>query len=61
MSPSVHQLRRRPRPLAAESLEDRCLPAGNVLATFIDGDLRVSGGSLNNGVEIRAAGADLGL
>lgn len=49
----------RVRPLAAECLEDRCLPAGNVVATFIDGDLQVAGDRLNNAIEIRSAGADL--
>src|SRR5687767_16033283 len=49
----------RVRSLAAECLEDRCLPAGNVVATFIDGDLQVTGDRKNNAIEVRSAGVDL--
>ena len=52
-------LARNPRPLRfrtllAESLERRCLLAGNVAATFIDGNLQLFGDAKNNAVEIQA-------
>lgn len=60
MSPSAARLRPvRFRPLAAESLERRCLLAGNVTATFINGNLQLFGDVKNNALEIRAVGEDL--
>ncbi len=60
MSPSVPRLCPvRYRPLAAESLERRCLLAGNVTASFTDGNLRLFGDARNNAVEVRAVGDDL--
>ncbi|MEX2027512.1 MAG: hypothetical protein WEH44_09425 [Pirellulaceae bacterium] len=47
------------RPLAAECLERRCVLAGNVTATFIDGNLQLFGDAKNNNVEVRAVGDDL--
>jgi hypothetical protein len=42
------------RPLLAEPLERRCLLAGNVTATFIDGNLQLFGDAKNNAVEVQA-------
>lgn len=47
------------RPLVCESLERRCLLAGNVVATFTDGALHVFGDGKSNSVEIVAVGEDV--
>lgn len=46
----------RSRPLVHEPLERRCVLAGNVAATFSDGNLHVFGDDQNNVVEIVAVG-----
>ena len=60
MSPLARFLRPlRFRPLLAEPLECRCLLAGNVTATFTDGNLRLFGDGKNNAVEVQGVFGEL--